>query len=48
MKKYLVTWHGTELEYNDSEIIEVISTGEAEQIISEGNEFAIDIYSSRI
>ena len=42
---YLVTWYDTELEYDDSEVIMAKSKGEAEQTISEGNKFAVDIYA---
>ena len=46
--KYLVTWFDIELEHEDSEIVMATSNGEAEQIISEGNKFAIDINSQEM
>lgn len=41
--KVLVKWYDEELKYEDSEILENISPGDAITVVSEGNEHAIDI-----
>jgi uncharacterized protein YlaI len=47
-KNYLVKWYDIELEQEDSEIVEATSSGEAEQMISEGNKFAEDISATKV
>jgi hypothetical protein len=48
LKPFRVTWYDSELKYEDSEIVHARCWQDAETAVSEGNQYAVDIWSEEI